>query len=261
MQDLMGSITGHEELEKIWRESLQECKARLDRITYEDFMRLMKGQSKDKLQSSFAHSSGMLFASSGAILETMSLPVVPEGELPSHIRNESLSVADLQNVSLDAKTIRHIFGKKRSRSYEEKASVWEVSMASYSYEERMHAERDASRAVLLSSRSDGHDSVKGASSLVANRQLYRKHREMRMAVLEASKQFDKKRDDYHFKSEPIISNAGLIMKRGARPPVELEDAHRRALFEAAAKRCGRTRQRRNKTVSDVTGMMLPGPGH
>jgi len=93
------------------------------------------------------------------------------------------------------------------------------------------------------------------SPLVAKRKLQRQLREMRLAVHEASKRFDIKRTERQSKEEP--AQAGLIMKRGATPPVELEDAHTRALFEAAARRCGRSR--RNQTVSDVTGMLVKAP--
>ena len=88
------------------------------------------------------------------------------------------------------------------------------------------------------------------SPLIVNRALYRKHREMRLAVLEASKQFDFKRKTMQFSTQ-----AGLIMKRGAKAPDALEDKHQREMFEAAAQRGGRARRTRNKTVSDVTGMM------
>ena len=87
------------------------------------------------------------------------------------------------------------------------------------------------------------------SPLTVNRALYRKHREMRLSILEASKQFDMKRKTME------QGKAGLIMKRGEKAPVALEDKHTREMFEAAAKRCGRARRPRNKTASDVTGMM------
>ena len=126
--------------------------------------------------------------------------------------------------------------------------------------------RDASRAVLITpfdnEERSSHLQVNAnmmsknmESPLLVNRALYRKHREMRLAVLEASKQFDNKR-----KTIQDSTQAGLIMKRGAKAPDALEDEHTRAMFEAAAQRGGRARRTRNKTVSDVTGMMAKSGG-
>jgi hypothetical protein len=86
------------------------------------------------------------------------------------------------------------------------------------------------------------------TTLAINRTVYRKNREMRLAVLEASKTFDLKRN------EKGMQAAGLIMKRGVLTPAEIEDKHNRALFGEAAKRCGRPKTR-NKTVSDVSELL------
>lgn len=269
MHDLMGNSTEAGALEKIWRDSLQECKAHLDRITFEDFKRLMKGQPKEKPRSSVGHCSGMF--SSAIFMETSQLGVVPETvpesqrlEKPNSVGPElesMLNLAEEEKKEFGAEERQQGYKKKRSRSYEQKGSVWDVQNASMPNFELVPPvlDRDASRALVLPSRDDEkfvearRDST--VSPLLANRALYRKHREMRLAVLEASKQFDLKRNEIQNK-ESYPTKAGLIMRRGAKPPVELEDAHQRALFEAAAKRCGRARRTRNKTKSDVTGMML-----
>mmetsp|Transcript_11369 Transcript_11369/g.14975 ORF Transcript_11369/g.14975 Transcript_11369/m.14975 type:complete len:109 (+) Transcript_11369:1-327(+) len=93
--------------------------------------------------------------------------------------------------------------------------------------------------------------LENKSPLIVNRALYRRHREMRLGVLEASKQFDNAR-----KFRQQKEKAGLVMKRGAKPPIEIQDQHNRAMFEAAARRCGRAKRERNRTVSDVSGMLL-----
>lgn len=275
MLDLVGTSTEHAALEQIWRDSLQECKAHLDRITYDDFKLLMKGQPKEPRRSvQFQASGGMLMPTD--LLETKSkaLDVVPEG--PSNIKGQSPSSKSLvdhfnqEEEQRLADERRGAWGKKRSKSYEQKATVWDNASISLSNDEDMDLappllERDASRALMLPGCVAGdvqHTELISDSSLsplFVNRALYRKHREMRLAVLDASKQFDKKRHEIRDKSNPQVHRASLIMKRGERPPVELEDAHQRALFEAAARRCGRqtrSRRSRNKTVSDVTGMLM-----
>lgn len=211
---------------------MNQCTAQ-DNINFDNFKKLMKGQPKEVAtpQSSFCRPG-----------PERSLGVLPEGE--SVDEHAADSADDVGN----AETPQH-FQKKKSLSHEFKSGVvWD------------DMDRSASIAFLPSKTDDDESSeisLSSASPLLANRALYRRHRGMRLAVLEASKQFDKKRTDRQTKDIPV--QAGLIMKRGAMPPVELEDAHTRALFDAAAKRCGRTRRTKNKTVSDVTGMLMKSP--
>jgi hypothetical protein len=252
MQDLVGgSMSG--DLEKMWLDSLQECKAHMDRITYSDFKRLMKGQPKEagNAAASCGPDASFILMKRGGVAET-SLQSVPEEKrqsppnVPSIMEESDLTVGR----------------QPRSRSFDQKESPTEDSIRSLP--PRPSPSRDASLAFILPSNADAEFSAaindSSMSPLVVNRAIYRKHREMRLAVQEASMQFDLTRNKRRSSMQQIsqFSQAGLIMKRGLLPPVELEDAHQRALFDAAAKRCGRnrTKRTRNKTVSDVTGMLL-----
>jgi len=257
----MGNSTEYEALEKIWRDSLQDCKAHLDRITYEDFKRIMKGQPKEHARMP---PPTVLLSTPSAKIDAKPLSVVPEGDKHA-VSSPDLEAQGEEELLGEQQGSPSRSGMKRSRSYEQKSSLWDQSTSSLNLDDFPPPvlDRDASRAVLLpgKTRDELHNEIitdSRASPLVVNRALYRKHREMRFAVLEASKQFDKKRLEIQEMSAPneMDKRASLIMKRGVRPPVELEDAHQRALFEAAARRCGRARRTRNKTKSDVTGMLL-----
>jgi len=256
-------------LEKIWRDSLQECKTQFEYISYEDFKLLMKGQPKDiRCRGvSYKASGGMLAPPELSESKSKALDAVPEvsaglGHITSSPGLLEETEEDTANVLPEDK--RELWGRKRSKSYEQKSTVWDqAELASGAGDDVQTPlppalERDASRALMLPSRAGcEHTELirdTSLSALMVNRALYRKHREMRLAVLDASKQFDKKRNEMKNNSH-AAPRASLIMKRGERPPVELEDAHQRALFEAAARRCGRTRRTRNKTKSDVTGML------
>lgn len=117
-------------------------------------------------------------------------------------------------------------------------------------------ERNLSSRVLLPAQAaigevDSEDFQRdGTSTLVRNRALYRRHRAMRVSVMEASKKFDRQRSRR-------LAEPGLIMQRGVRTPLELEDEHTHKLYQAASKRCGRGR--RLKTKSDITGMLASSP--
>jgi hypothetical protein len=230
LQNLLGNSTEYDELEKIWRDSLTQCKSDGDRISYSDFKNLMKGQPKEQ---SF-RSLGMVPTDSDRLL----LSALPEEETSYGTRNNSAEL--VMPDEDDSSHQRYI--KKKSRSHEFKKGVmWD------------ELERTPSLAFVLSKVDDVN--VSHMSPLVANRALYRKHRGMRLAVLEASKHFDKKRNERLSQKDSLVQPA-LVMKRGVKPPVELADAHTRALFDAASKRCGRSRRTRNRTVSDVTGMLI-----
>lgn len=214
---------------------MQQCTAK-DTINFANFKKLMKGQPKEAVtpQSSFRR----VGKGTGEFPER-SLGILPEGE---SIEGSS---GAFHGTGIEEDTPLR-FQKKKSRSHEFKTGVvWD------------DLDRSANIA-FLPSKAEEDDKAEmsqtSASPLLANKALYRRHRGMRLAVLEASKQFDKKRTDRQTKDLPV--QAGLIMKRGSMPPVELEDAHTRALFDAAAKRCGRSRRTKNKTVSDVTGMLI-----
>lgn len=148
-------------------------------------------------------------------------------------------------------------------------------------------EKDIRRAMILpehsarSKTTDDMNSDDKLTPLVANRKLYRAHRQMRLAVLEASKRFEEEQlrrtkaelqeaqqpsdqqpsDSRHF-------GAGLVMKRGKKKEVS-SDAIRslmsermstqKTLVDIAARKGGRGRRARKKTVSDMSGMLLSIP--
>ena len=245
--DILGNGTENDALEKIWIDSLVECKAHLDRITFEDFKRLMKGQPKEM-------GGGSTISSLNPPSEPNSLrglTTVREGMLPVVPSEAALEDLDLPSRLLMDDQIenpRLLLGKGRSLSYDQSGGSWDA-------DDSREFSKEFNLAMVLPSFSanDGGEIDASMTPLTANRALYRKHRELRLAVLDASKQFDKKRNDIQTRNH--LTRAGLIMKRGCRPPVEVEDAHARALMENAAKRCGRARRIKNKTVSDVTLLM------
>ena len=121
----------------------------------------------------------------------------------------------------------------------------------------------------------GLDSMGQKSHLVANRQLYRAHRHMRMAVLEASKRFEEQQAAHA--REMILkeregddaeasgfAQAGLVMRHGHHGHVSSEAIRQlmaenrkqqEAIVEKANRRGGRGRRSRKKTASDMSGML------
>ena len=114
------------------------------------------------------------------------------------------------------------------------------------------------------------------TALVVNRSLYRAHREMRQAVLDASKRLEEyqlrrvleeeKQKQYTGKSDYIrpLQSAGLVMMRGQKKQMSTEQVRiileervreQQEKLAIASKQAGRGRPKRKKTVSDMTGML------
>lgn len=152
----------------------------------------------------------------------------------------------------------------------------------------LHAVADAVRDMLLPETDHAHtkelDALvkdKTKSALVVNRKLYRAHRQMRLAVLDASKRFEEQQARHA--REVILAareteedekglgmiKAGLVMRHGQKKQVSSEairkvleenQAQQQALVEKANRRGGRGRRSRKKTISDMSSMLTTSMG-
>ena len=109
--------------------------------------------------------------------------------------------------------------------------------------------------------------------LVVNRQLYRAHRQMRLAVLEASKRFEEQRAAMEIErlkaaNPKTVPSAGLTMRHGHKKELSSESLRHIMMqnqknqntdLEKANRRGGRGRRSRKKTVSDMAGMLSSVP--
>ena len=107
------------------------------------------------------------------------------------------------------------------------------------------------------------------NALQVNRQLYRiAHRQMRLSVIEASKQFEEQQTNHAravlMKAAETSAPAGLVMRRGQNKQISSEAiqnfmdqnrSHQEALVKKANMRGGRGRRTRKKTISDMSGMV------
>lgn len=108
---------------------------------------------------------------------------------------------------------------------------------------------------------------KSKTPLVVNRELYRAHRIMRLAVLDASKRLDderQRRAREEMRKEQALSNkggAGLIMRHGGELSADAikqfvvqQQKEEQKQVKEASKRAGRPGHARNRTSSDIRGM-------
>jgi hypothetical protein len=162
------------------------------------------------------------------------------------------------------------YTRRRSRSMDEKDGSAEKDGTD------LHVVADVARHMIVPE--TGHvmkqlDSTK--SALVVNRQLYRAHRQMRLAVLEASKRFEEEQAKHarevilaqreaegKEKESMGMIQAGLVMRHGQKVSSEAirnvlreNQSQQQGLVEKANKRGGRGRRSRKKTISDMSGML------
>ena len=104
--------------------------------------------------------------------------------------------------------------------------------------------------------------------LMVNRAIYRAHREMRLAVMDASKRFEEnqrrreleKKLQEQGKGDQVVPGPeiALVMRRGTmalKPDdSELQRIAEQEALDTASSRAGRPRRNRKKTSSDITGM-------
>jgi hypothetical protein len=224
-----------------------------DQITYDDFVAIIKGQPRRRSKRIF---------SQGPTTSVPALPTVDEA-------------ADLEEIGPPELPSRRSYVKQRSRSMSEKGSEKWV------YDDEEDRSFSAGKGILHAGReaADVHDVIADntMSPLVVNRAVYRAHREMRLAILEASKRFEEdraRRAHARFialeatkRSLTSSRGASLVMRRGSVPDwnVVRKDTHVKSnsshqdLLDNASERGGRPgRTQRKKTVSDMTGL-LSGP--
>lgn len=253
-----GSFDASQSLSVIWSDGLCQWSTGCDneRIKYEQFRAIMKGQAP----------------------EAPGLPIRSPGLRPRRLTSRQRSgepalagtFSDLPPVDESSKleedksafeTPDRIYVRKRSNSLKEKRS-----------EKWVDYDDEGSQSSLILSGRDSpivHDVLSDESKtpLEVNRTVYRAHREMRMAVLEASKRFEEQRArrEHERKVQLGLPNGSqlhrppsLVMRRGSVADVTVvkEEKVPQEVLDNASQRGGRPpRKKRNRTVSDMTGMM------
>ncbi|CAB9519881.1 MAP kinase-activated protein kinase 2 (Fragment) [Seminavis robusta] len=272
LTDLLGHAPETlENLKCMWAESMEQCSCEQGRISYDDFLILMKGQTRRKEQrrpsrvwSPVASSLVMDFKGlDDSDKADLQLPTMNQRPSGGHHRIPSTI---LEEEAPSPKKRQSAYNRKRSKSFDE------LSLDS---EQRRRVSFPPRVRPSLSAEGDLIELIAADSKapLLATREEYKRHRDFRLAVCQATKEFDIKSQARHAEIEAeknqestnssmMLQGAGLIMKRGSLPPPELESEHQRMLFDAAVRRGGRkphTRKpghRRKRTQSDVTGMLL-----
>jgi len=216
--ELMGASNGSENeeyLRVIWKDTVGNTSSRRDRITYDDFLLLMKGQPTNAPGESSSN-------------QRLGFGSIPED-------SEPISGEDI-DLSVSGESLRHVYKKMRSRSMDDTTSPKRVSLLSLQHRSIGNIMNDESKTPLQ-----------------VHRSMYRAHREMRLAVLEASKRFEEKQA----KRQNAEHGFALPMQRDSIGSLLSEKKvvfDQQSKLDSASQRGGREMTRRKKTVSDVSGL-------
>lgn len=292
--DLIGNGAAHSEeaLREMWGEasmsSTDAC------ITYEDFLLLMKGQTKPPsqskvpvqpkkqgLQTVIEHDIEGASSAPGGFMYPPSFeqeedqsdgPICIDDEGDDGTLNQGFAEviqhqesteslvqpSDLESPPVETKTTRAKSFDNDENSPSGQAPAVRKDKHKIAVNLPEHYRTNVNVNNMLND--------KTMTPLVVNRELYRAHRIMRLAVLDASKRLDderQRRAREEMRKEQALSNkggAGLIMRHGGELSadaikqfvVQQQKEEQRQVHEAS-KRSGR-RHARNKTSSDIRGM-------
>jgi len=282
--NLLGSDGASEErVRRLYFDGLEDYQINDLHITYDDFLAVMKGQSTSELKLvSQEKTPPNLIGIPGKLhmVPEISTEIAMEpSELPQITESPSGEACAFSIATLTPPESPSSRGSPLARGrsvslgnegdlVHSNSIVPSNLRRTLNLPEHNHDNKEMERLL--------HDESKTA--LVVNRNLYRAHRQMRQAVLDASKRLEEAQIRRLVKEEEqkldsslkgrTLQSAGLVMRRGQREQMSSEAV--RKILEArmleqqeqlakANKQAGRGRRRRKKTVSDMTGMFGPTP--
>ena len=286
-----GAVHSEEALREMWSEASRDNSNAC--ITYDDFILLMKGQTKPAGPSKVRSHAPMLDkfplqpvmegVGEDSIVDTlsggfMSSSFDGEGE---HSDGPVCIDDDGDDGALNqgfAEAVQHQVTGFAIKESLEKSKIPDSKLRSKSFDSddtppspASSWKKNSGLAVNLPEHSRTSVKVnnllsdKSKTPLVVNRELYRAHRSLRLAILDASKRLEderQRRAREEIRKEQAWSNngAGLIMRHGGELSADAikqfvvqQQKEEQRKVQEASKRAGR-RHARNKTASDIRGM-------
>lgn len=252
---------GNESLSAVWADGVcGQAASGCEQIDYEQFRAILKGQGPE-VPGLPPPSPGLgprRISSRKRSVETSGIPTIPSLQPV----DESKKLEDADSFKTPSRT----YVRQRSHSLKEKKAARWVND---------DEDMESSQSSLVLAGRDSPDVSKvifdeTRSPIEVNRALYRAHREMRQAVLDASKRFEEERARREHERKVALGipngsqlhrRASLVMRRGSVADLSFaqKDEKVQQQVDNASERGGRPSRRRRKTVSDMTGMMAAKP--
>merc|ERR1719410_513666 len=193
----MGSdITEEESYRKMFFDGLSDLRIKDSIINYDDFLLLMKGQTKEPDPNVFRSLPQKKISYLNPVPESSPLTEkepMEEYEKPSKVRAKSFECTTESTIDMEEED--HLVAPANA-------------CRGVALPEHQHDDKTIEDLI--------HDESK--TPLVVNRSLYRAHRQMRIGVLEACKRFDEwqqfRLQQEHQRRNLPAAGAGLVMKHG-----------------------------------------------
>jgi Ca2+-binding EF-hand superfamily protein len=286
VMDMLGdSCENRDDLWHMWMESIRHVNGHMDKISLDQFLIIMKGQA---LSDPSVSTRRLVMDNHKSI--NQSLASVLEGtQSPQSNRSASdinrfegssefstPCIPTLEDgpttdggvplpVICDSEESSPDYLRLRSRSLETIRTNYFADMDLESDAQEEPSRKPVRPNILMNGRSSREleKVVKDESMtpLMVNRALYRAHRELRLAVLDASKRFEEKqqsRTDEHLMPALVMRRGSAERESTPAPATKIED-FTEAILNNASQRGGRpNRGTRKKTVSDMTGFLTTG---
>jgi len=283
-----------ETMRATWGDTMTACNANDARVTYDEFVLLMKGQSteekkthrrlsdKKEAKGTPTASSKLATPQSRELSEIVVIETVSGDDTPLSDRNKATQESKISGSFSDhLDNISDGYGPpERKRSY----SV-DLTLSPKSRQDDMENGSkveaqsligalaqfapDLRRAVQIPEHTHSQEDIESLikdetkTPLVVNRQLYRIHRQMRHSVLEASKRLEEEKlRRTHEELQKKQRVAGLVMRHRQGTEISPESAldlmKQRDLDQQKLVDSANQRagRKRIKTKSDMSGMML-----
>ncbi|KAL7436643.1 hypothetical protein ACHAXH_006174 [Discostella pseudostelligera] len=283
-----GAVHSEEALREMWGEASRNNSNAC--ITYEDFLLLMKGQTKPAPSKSRTHAPMLDKFPLEPVMEgtsedtlVASLSMTGGFMSPSSFDGEGESSDGPVCIDDDgddgalnqgfAEAVQHQVTGFAIKESLEKSKIPDSKLRSKSFDSEESPPSPASwKNMAVNLPEHNRTSVKvnnllndkSKTPLVVNRELYRAHRSLRLAILDASKRLEderQRRAREEMRKEQAWSNngAGLIMRHGGELSADAikqfvvqQQKEEQRKVQEASKRSGR--HSRNKTASDIRGM-------
>jgi calcium-dependent protein kinase len=250
---LMGSDSSmsEEKMRAIYVEGLREVGCDTSKICYDDFLKLMKGQSRE-IES--ARTPEPKLKKPNTLEHISEASIIEEDPAEDDEKDDA---QDIDEERERAEWLKSRYSRQRSQS----EGVIDLAP------KPLHTDNNdlsTMHPMAIPEHGEAEEKHDRTKPLSANRNLYRAHRQMRLAVMDATKRFEEEQMKHVFKEEVKKSRAslgaGLVMKHGESKKLSTDEVRKilkkrqqeqQELLQKANKRTGRGPGRK-KTASDLT---------
>ncbi|GMI31634.1 hypothetical protein TrCOL_g1871 [Triparma columacea] len=273
VRDLMGCDATEEAVEEMFK----DAKTRLretgvggnDKITFEDFVKLMKGQDGERNSPALKPAVSRQYTSDsegdnllGATAAGFVNGICGEGGIDDSFYLDAPQTLSEQSALPPPAASAPVKRREKSKSFDDthldRRRQDSSSPVLHLGRVFRRARENSLEVLIVGTLSEGDDGGGGATPLKESRRIYRSHRQMRIAILEASRRFEEKTQKRD--GGPTLTIKKTPPRQGFLKTIKgSEEREEDEILELPNKEGGeemkKERKMRIKVMSDISGMM------